>query len=100
MQVPVADVGTASMRPPGITGGIRSPQPPTRNHHAGFNEAAGYYRRNPGGPVLVEVTGVAGASMRPPGITGGIQLAQHGVPAGALTASMRPPGITGGIVRT
>ena len=62
------------MRPPGITGGITIlidiPMPPTL---AGFNEAAGYHRRN-----LPTGTGQRlrriDASMRPPGITGGISV--------------------------
>ena len=72
-------VRLASMRPPGITGGICA--------CAAMIVAA------------CEIT----ASMRPPGITGGIPLPAYAtvVHGGVLPrASMRPPGITGGITVT
>ena len=63
----------ASMRPPGITGGI---------------DLVRY-----GDPRTTR------ASMRPPGITGGIRRPRAEACDAMRGASMRPPGITGGITR-
>ena len=64
----------ASMRPPDITGGIArgGRGGGSRLSQPGFNEAAGYYRRNQARPDALLVPHQMVASMRPPDITGGI----------------------------
>ena len=63
------------MRPSGITDGIPSIAEwiSVQRPGASFNEAVGYYRRNPGESRLNRVErSYGGASMRPSGITDGI----------------------------
>ena len=63
-----------------------------------FNEAVGYYRRNPQEVVLADRAPFGLASMRPSGITDGILRTTPGAATDFATiASMRPSGITDGI---
>ena len=87
----------ASMRPPVTTGGIfRCPNCSHLRRTCSFNEAAGYYRRNPEGRYGARRRSLQEASMRPPVTTGGILFAGVLVHPGRK-ASMRPPVTTGGI---